>query len=118
MQAATIAAFGDLNVLNFGEAPTPPPKSHHVLIKIEAVGTNYYDTLVRSGAVSRTIPLPHVIGSDVVGHIGKLGAEGSDADARDARCGASWIALWPKHRTCSRTTTRARHSRWRTRQIA
>jgi hypothetical protein len=67
MQAATIAAFGDLNVLNFGEVPTPSRKSGHVLIKIEAVGTNYYGTLVRSGAVSRTIPLPHVI--DVVGHI-------------------------------------------------
>ena len=40
MQAATIAAFGDLNVLNFGEVPTPSPKSGHVLIKIEAVDTN------------------------------------------------------------------------------
>ena len=45
------------------------------LIKVEAVGANYYDTLVRSGAVSRSIPLPHVIGSDVVGHIEKLGAD-------------------------------------------
>ena len=75
MQAATIAAFGDVDVLNFGEVPTPSPKAGHVLIKIEAVGTNYYDTLVRSGAVSRSIPLPHVVGSDVVGHIEKLGAE-------------------------------------------
>ena len=75
MQAATITAFGDVDVLNFGEVPTPSPKAGHVLIKIMAVGTNYYDTLVRSGAVSRSIPLPHVVGSDVVGHIEKLGAE-------------------------------------------
>jgi NADPH2:quinone reductase len=75
MQAATIAAFGDIDVLNFVEVPTPSPKAGHVLIKIEAVGTNYYDTLVRSGAVSRSIPLPHVIGSDVVGRIEKLGVE-------------------------------------------
>lgn len=75
MQAATITAFGDVDVLNFGEVPTPSPKPRHVLIKIEAVGTNYYDTLVRSGAVSRSIPLPHVVGSDVVGRIEKLGAE-------------------------------------------
>jgi NADPH2:quinone reductase len=74
VQAATITAFGDVDVLNFGEVPTPFPKAGHVLIKIMAVGTNYYDTLVRSGAVSRSIPLPHVIGSDVVGHIEKLGA--------------------------------------------
>ena len=69
MQAATIAAFGDADVLNFGEVPTPSPKAGHVLIRIEAVGTNHYDTLVRTGTVSRSIPLPHVVGSDVVGHI-------------------------------------------------
>ena len=73
MQAATIAAFGDIDVLNFGEVPTPSPKAHHVLVRVEAVGANYYDTLVRSGAVSRSIPLPHVVGSDVVGRIEKLG---------------------------------------------
>jgi NADPH:quinone reductase len=61
MRAVTLAAFGDLDVLNFGEVPTPSPKSGHVLIKIEAVGSNYYDTLVRSGAVSRTIPLPATV---------------------------------------------------------
>src|SRR5262245_38930221 len=75
MQATTIAAFGDADVLNFADVPTPSPKAGHVLIKIEAVGANYYDTLVRSGAVSRLIPLPHVIGSDIVGHIEKVGAE-------------------------------------------
>jgi len=61
MQAATIATFGDLNVLNFGEVPTPSPKAGHALIKMGAVGTNYYDALVRSGAVSRTIPLPATV---------------------------------------------------------
>jgi NADPH:quinone reductase-like Zn-dependent oxidoreductase len=56
MQAATIAAFGDLNVLNFGKVPTPSPRKITCSSKIGAIGTNYYDTLVRSGAVSRTIP--------------------------------------------------------------
>jgi NADPH:quinone reductase len=75
MQAATMTAFGDIDVLSFGEVAVPAPRPGHVLIKVAAVGTNYYDTLVRSGAVSRAIPLPHVIGSDVVGHIEKLGAD-------------------------------------------
>lgn len=73
MQAATISAFGEIDVLEFGEVPTPRPRAGNVLIRIDAVGANYYDTLVRSGAVSRTIPLPHVIGSDIVGHVEKLG---------------------------------------------
>ena len=74
MQAATIAAFGDIDVLDLREVPTPSARQGHVLVRIEAVGTNYYDTLVRSGAVSRSIPLPHVVGSDIVGRVEKLGA--------------------------------------------
>ena len=73
MQAATIAHFGDIDVLEFGDVPTPSPKAHHLLVRVEAVGANYYDTLVRSGAVTQSIPLPHVLGSDVVGVIEKLG---------------------------------------------
>ena len=38
MQAATITAFGDIDVLNFGDVQTPSPKPGHVLIRIEAVG--------------------------------------------------------------------------------
>lgn len=73
MQAVAISAFGNIDVLNFGEVPTPSPKANHVLIKVDAVGTNYYDTLVRSGAVSRSLPLPHIVGSDIVGHVVRLG---------------------------------------------
>lgn len=74
MQAVTLSAFGGPDVLDFGEVPTPKPAAGHILVKVEAVGANYYDTLVRSGAVSQAIPLPHVIGSDVVGRVEALGA--------------------------------------------
>ena len=83
MQAVTIPAFGDADVLTFGEVPTPEPKAGHVLVRVDAVGVNYYDTLVRSGAVSRTIPLPHIVGSDVVGHVEKLGAGVANANLGD-----------------------------------
>lgn len=83
MQAATISAFGEIDVLEFGEVPTPSPKAGNVLIRIEAVGANYYDTLVRSGAVSRTIALPHVIGSDIVGQVEKLGTGVNSVAAGD-----------------------------------
>ncbi|HTK98034.1 MAG TPA: zinc-binding dehydrogenase [Pseudomonadales bacterium] len=74
MQAVRMTGFGGIDVLQFGEVPAPYAKPGHVLVRVEAVGTNYYDTLVRSGAVSRSLPLPHVIGSDIVGRIEQLGA--------------------------------------------
>ena len=73
MQAVTIHAFGDIDVLNFEDIPTLRPRPSNVLVRVSAVGTNYYDTLIRAGAVSREIALPHVIGSDVVGEIVELG---------------------------------------------
>jgi NADPH:quinone reductase-like Zn-dependent oxidoreductase len=73
MRAVFIRAFGGPEVLEFGELPRPEVRPGHVLVKVAAVGINYYDTLIRSGAVSRDIALPHVPGSDVVGRIAALG---------------------------------------------
>jgi NADPH:quinone reductase len=69
MHAMTIREFGDLDVLKSHELPVPSARPGYVLVRVEAVGVNYYDTLIRSGAVSRDIALPHVGGSDVVGVI-------------------------------------------------
>jgi NADPH:quinone reductase-like Zn-dependent oxidoreductase len=75
MHAMTIGAFGGLDVLNRQEMPIPKARPGYVLVKVEAVGVNYYDTLIRSGAVSRDIALPHVGGSDVVGVIEATGED-------------------------------------------
>ena len=73
MQAVVIRSFGAPSVLEVGEVPVPEPRSGHVRIRVTAAGVNYYDTLVRRGAVSQKIPLPHVMGSDVVGEVDRLG---------------------------------------------
>lgn len=69
MEAIVMNAFGGPEVLRHQEVPTPAPRSGRVLVRVEAAGVNYYDVLIRSGAVSSTIPLPHIGGSDVVGVI-------------------------------------------------
>ena len=115
MQAATMTAFGDIDVLEFGEVPTPAPKPGHVLVRVEAVGTNYYDTLVRSGAVSRLIPLPHVVGSDIVGHVEKLGA---DVKTLMEEIGSLWHRVFrpirrngaSRRRTKRRATSQREHT--------
>src|SRR5262245_60364415 len=75
MHAMTIRAFGGLDVLCGQEVQLPKARPSNVLVKVEAVGVNYYDTLIRSGAVSRDIVLPHVGGSDVVGVIEAVGED-------------------------------------------
>jgi NADPH2:quinone reductase len=73
MQAVVIRDFGDPSALELAGVRVPEPRAGHVRIRVKAVGVNYYDTLVRSGAVSRDIPRPHVMGSDVVGEVDRVG---------------------------------------------
>ena len=75
MKAIVIRSFGDAGVLEYEELPRPEPRPHHVIVRVEAVGTNYYDILIRSGIVSRDIALPHIPGSDAVGIVDEVGTD-------------------------------------------
>lgn len=83
MQAMVIRSFGGPEVLAWEEVPSPKLRPGYVRVRVQAVGVNYYDTLVRSGAVSRAIELPHVGGSDVVGVVEALGEGVSKWSAGD-----------------------------------
>lgn len=72
MRAAYMVDFGGPEVFEVGDVVRPEPQAEEVLIRITATGLNYYDTLVRQGAVSRDISLPHILGSDVVGYVEKV----------------------------------------------
>lgn len=73
MKAAYMTGFGGPAVFEAGELAMPEAGPGQLLVRVSAVGLNYYDTLVRAGAVSQDIPLPHVPGSDVVGHVEAVG---------------------------------------------
>lgn len=73
MKAAYITRFGGPEVFTVGDLATPSLRPGHVLIRVEAAGLNYYDTLVRRGLVSQEMSLPHVPGSDVVGRVETVG---------------------------------------------
>jgi NADPH:quinone reductase len=75
MKAVLIREFGGPEVLALEQTKRPKAGKGHVLVRVLAAGVNYYDGLVRAGAVSRDIALPHVGGSDVVGLIEEVGAD-------------------------------------------
>lgn len=73
MKAAYMTRFGGPEVFTVGDLAPPPVRPGHVLVRVEAAGLNYYDTLVRRGAVSEAIPLPHIPGADIVGTVEAVG---------------------------------------------
>lgn len=83
MKAALMTRFGGPDVFQYGETARPVLKKGEVLVRIHAAGMNYYDTLVRRGAVSMDIPLPHIMGSDIVGTIEETGEDVSGFAAGD-----------------------------------
>ena len=55
--------------------PDPKISPTQVLVKVEACALNHLDLWVRQGLPGVPIPLPHILGSEIVGKVEKIGAE-------------------------------------------
>lgn len=74
MRAAYVTEFGGPEAIGVGELPTPEPRKTEVRIAVDAVAVNPVDTFIRAGAVRTEVPMPFVVGRDVVGRIDAVGA--------------------------------------------
>jgi NADPH2:quinone reductase len=74
VKAIQISRTGGPEVLDQVELPTPEPKTGEVLVKAEAIGVNYFDTMIRTGRYRWMPQLPFVPGNEMSGHIVAVGA--------------------------------------------
>lgn len=78
MKAVRFHQTGAPDVLVFEELPMPSAGPGEVLIKVEAVGVNYADTIRRRGDdYPEPSPLPFTLGAEVAGTVQEIG-EGVD----------------------------------------
>lgn len=75
MKAAYIERPGPATSIRFGELPLPTLHDHAVLVHVSAVAVNHVDTYIRSGAYSIELPLPFIVGRDMVGTVEMVGAK-------------------------------------------
>src|SRR5436190_11929109 len=73
MKAIQISRTGGPEVLDYVEVPTPTPGQGEVLVKADAIGVNYFDTMIRTGRYRWMPKLPFVPGNEMSGHIEALG---------------------------------------------
>ena len=73
MRAVQFSRFGGPEVLEVVEKPTPIPGPGQVLVRVRAVGVNFFETLMRENRYAVTPQLPAVPGAEVVGTIERLG---------------------------------------------
>jgi NADPH2:quinone reductase len=74
MKAIRIARTGGPEVLEPIDLPTPSPAAGEVLVKAEAIGVNYFDTLIRTGRYRWMPKLPFVPGNEMSGTVAATGA--------------------------------------------
>lgn len=73
MRAAYIDAVGPADNIRHGPLPVPPAGPTDVLVRVSAVAVDPVDTFVRSGAYATPLPLPFVVGRDLVGEVAHAG---------------------------------------------
>jgi len=78
MKAAHFYEHGGIDVLQYGEVPTPEPAPGEALVRVRAAALNRLDLWVREGWPGIRLSLPHVPGADGAGEIAALGPETGD----------------------------------------
>ena len=73
MKTVRIHEFGGAENLKLDEIEKPSPKAGEVLIKMEAAGINFADTMLRQDKYLFTPELPFTIGFEIAGTIEELG---------------------------------------------
>ncbi len=74
MRAALFRQFGGPETMKIETMPDPEPGEGEVVIKVAAVGLNFFDTLVLRNQYQVSPPLPFSPGAEVAGTVEALGA--------------------------------------------
>jgi NADPH2:quinone reductase len=78
MRVAQFSEFRGPQALRLEEVAEPRPGAGDVLIKVTAVGLNFFDTLLLRNQYQVTPPLPFSPGAEIAGSIEAVGAEVAD----------------------------------------
>ncbi len=76
MKAAQINEYGHANVVRVQEVTKPEIGKDQVLVEVQAVSLNPFDTMVREGYLQEAVPLnlPVTLGGDIAGVVREVGS--------------------------------------------
>lgn len=74
MHAALVRECGGIENIEYARIPVPPIGPTDVLVRLEASEVNHVDRLVFTGAYETYLPMPFVIGRDLVGRVTATGS--------------------------------------------
>ena len=74
MKAVFFHEHGGLEVLQYGDLPTPEPGAGEVLVRLRAAALNRLDLWVREGWPGIRLTYPHILGADGAGEVAAVGS--------------------------------------------
>ena len=74
MRVAQFKEFGGLGALRVEDVPEPNAAPGEAVIRVEAVGLNFFDTLLLRNEYQITPPLPFSPGAEIAGVIESVGS--------------------------------------------
>lgn len=81
MKAIQITQYGEPEVLQYQDLPTPEPQAGEALVRIKAIGVNFIDVYQRTGRYPGE--LPFVPGSEAAGVVEVIGANVAEVKVGD-----------------------------------
>jgi NADPH2:quinone reductase len=78
MRVAQFSEFGGPQALRLEEVVAPSPGPDEILIKVSAVGLNFFDTLLLRNKYQVSPPLPFSPGAEIAGTVERLGVNVTD----------------------------------------
>jgi NADPH:quinone reductase-like Zn-dependent oxidoreductase len=109
MKAILLNRHGELDVLEYGDFPTPQPGAGQVLVRLKAAALNRLDVWVRQGWPGIRLEYPHIQGADGAGEVAEVGSgvEGWSPGERvvinsNLSCGSCRYCLAGQDNRCER----------------
>ena len=88
MKVVSFSAFGGPEELRLTEVSAPTAAPGQVLIKVEAIGLNLGDAIIRAGRSGLELPMPFIPGGEVAGTVSAVGEGVSGLGVGDRVLGA------------------------------
>lgn len=92
MKVIEVEKFGDPNVMELVEKPTPVPGPGEVVVQVQAIGVNPVETYIRAGTYPTLPALPYTPGGNVAGIIESCGPEVTEWQPGDRVYSAATIS--------------------------
>jgi len=105
MRVAQFSEFGGPKALRLEETAEPSPGQDDILVRVTAVGLNFFDTLLLRNQYQMSPPLPFSPGAEIAGII-----EGVGANVRDFKLGQRVVAYVGGNGCREKVVTKAKNA--------